>query len=73
MNPKRYPVIIEPTSTGYSAHSPDVPGCVSAGDTEEETRRNFQEALFRHFDALREIGAPIPQPSSSVAYVEIAA
>jgi predicted RNase H-like HicB family nuclease len=73
MNPKRYPVIIEPTSTGYSAYSPDVPGCVSAGDTEEETRRNFQEALFCHFDALREIGAPIPEPSSSVAYVEVAA
>jgi predicted RNase H-like HicB family nuclease len=73
MNVKRYPVIIEPTSTGYSAYSPDVPGCISAGDTEEETRQNFQEALLCHFDALREIGSPIPKPSSSVAYVEVAA
>jgi predicted RNA binding protein YcfA (HicA-like mRNA interferase family)/predicted RNase H-like HicB family nuclease len=73
MNAKRYPVIIEPTGTGYCAYSPDVPGCVSAGDTEEETRQNFQEALISHFDAMREIGTPIPEPSSAVAYVEIAA
>jgi predicted RNase H-like HicB family nuclease len=73
MNAKRYPVIIEPTSTGFSAYSPDVAGCVSAGDTAEETRSNFQEALLCHFDAMREIGEPIPEPSSSVTYVEIAA
>jgi predicted RNase H-like HicB family nuclease len=73
MNLKRYPVIIEPTSTGYSAYSPDVPGCVSAGDTEEDTRRNFQDALLSHFDALREVGGEVPEPSSSVAYVEVAA
>jgi len=35
---KRYPVIIEQTGTGYSAFSPDVPGCVAAGDTPENTR-----------------------------------
>jgi predicted RNase H-like HicB family nuclease len=73
MNLKRYPVVIEPTSTGFSAYSPDVPGCVSAGDTEEETRQNFQEALLSHFDALREVGGRVPEPSSSVSYVEVAA
>jgi predicted RNase H-like HicB family nuclease len=73
MNLKRYPVVIEPTSTGYSAYSPDIPGCVSAGDTEEETRQNFQEALLSHFDALREVGGQIPEPSSSVSYVEMPA
>jgi predicted RNase H-like HicB family nuclease len=39
---KRYPVIIEQTTTGYSAYSPDVPGCAAIGDTPEETRSNFQ-------------------------------
>ena len=73
MRTKRYPVIIEPTSTGYSAYSPDVPGCASAGDTEEETRRNFQDALVAHFEAMREVGESIPEPSSSVDYVEVAA
>ena len=73
MTPKRYPLIIEPTSTGYSAYSPDVPGCAAVGDTEAETRRNFQEALEAHFEAMRELGEPIPEPHSSVDYVEVAA
>jgi predicted RNase H-like HicB family nuclease len=73
MTLKRYPVIIEPTSTGYSAFSPDVPGCAAAGDTEEETRVNFREALAAHFEAMREIGEPIPEPRASVEYVEVAA
>ena len=65
--------MIEPTGTGYSAYSPDVPGCVAAGDTEEETRRNFREALVAHFEAMREVGEPIPEPHTSVDYVEVAA
>jgi predicted RNase H-like HicB family nuclease len=73
MTTKRYPVVIEQTGTGYSAYSPDVPGCVAAGDTEEETRRNFQDALAKHFRAMVEVGEPIPEPHSSVDYVEVAA
>lgn len=73
MSTKRYPIVIERTRTGYSAYSPDVPGCASAGDTEEETRRNFQEALTAHFEAMREIGELVPEPSSSVDYVEVVA
>jgi predicted RNase H-like HicB family nuclease len=73
MSAKRYPLVIEPTSTGYSAYSPDVPGCVAVGDTEEETRRNFKDALAAHFEAMREVGEPIPEPHSSVDYVEVAA
>ena len=73
MNPKRYPVIVERTSTGYSAYSPDVSGCIAVGDTVEETRQNFLDALLSHFDARREVGEPIPEPSSAVVYVEVAA
>jgi len=71
MNLRRYPVVIEPTSTGYSAYSPDVPGCAGAGDTVDETRLDFREALISHFEARREVGEPIPEPKCSVAYVEI--
>lgn len=73
MSAKRYPVVIEPTGTGYSAYSPDVDGCAAVGDTEEETRRNFQDALTVHFEAMREVGEPIPEPHTSVVYVEVAA
>jgi predicted RNase H-like HicB family nuclease len=73
MSLKRYPLVIEPTSTGYSAFSPDVPGCAAVGDTEQETRQNFQQALEAHFEAMREIGEPIPEPRARVDYVEVAA
>lgn len=73
MSIRRYALVIESTSTGYSAFSPDVPGCAAVGDTEAETRRNFQEALTAHFEMMREIGEPIPEPRSSVDYVEVAA
>jgi len=70
---RRYPVIIEQTGTGYSAYSPDVPGCAAVGDSKEETRRSFPDALSAHFEVMREIGEPIPQPNASVDYVEVAA
>jgi len=73
MSAKRYPLVIERTSTGYSAYSPDVPGCAAAGETEDETRQNFRGALVAHFEVMREAGEPIPKPSSSVDYVEVAA
>jgi predicted RNase H-like HicB family nuclease len=73
MTARRYPIVIEQTGTGYSAYSPDVSGCVAVGDTEHETRRNFQEALVAHFEAMREVGEPIPEPHTSVDYVEVAA
>ena len=73
MNGKRYPIVIERTGTGFSTYSPDVAGCAAAGDTEEETRAHFQDALAHHFEAMREIGEPIPEPRSSVDYVEVAA
>jgi predicted RNase H-like HicB family nuclease len=73
LSERRYPVVIERTATGYSAFSPDVPGCAGVGETEEETRRNFRDALSAHFEAMREIGEAIPEPSSSVDYTEVAA
>jgi predicted RNase H-like HicB family nuclease len=36
------------------------------GDTEDETRQNFRDALADHFEVMREIGDPIPESSSSV-------
>ncbi len=73
MSAIRYPVIIEKTETGYSAYSPDVLGCAAVGDSETETRANFQEALAAHFEMMREVGEPIPEPHTSVDYVEVAA
>lgn len=51
---KKYLIILEETETGYSAFSPDVPGCGSTGKTKEEAERNIQEAIEFHLDGLRE-------------------
>jgi predicted RNase H-like HicB family nuclease len=67
----KYLIVIEPTSTGFSAYSPDLPGCASTGVTGEECEQNMHEAIEFHLDGLREEGEPIPQPGSSAAFVEV--
>ncbi|HYR09768.1 MAG TPA: type II toxin-antitoxin system HicB family antitoxin [Longimicrobium sp.] len=65
-----YAVVIEPTSTGFSAYVPDVTGCVAAGETEAEVTAQMREALEFHFEAIRADGEPIPQPASRLDYIE---
>ena len=69
----RYAIVIEKGPNNYSAYAPDLPGCVAAGETIEETERLIREAIEFHIEGLREDGQPIPEASSKVDYVEIAA
>lgn len=70
---KKYLIIVEKTNTGYSAYSPDVPGCGSTGSTREEVERNIQEAIEFHLEGLHLEGYPTPEPSSYSSYIEVAA
>ncbi len=47
---------------GWGAYSPDVPGCVAAGQTKEEVEKLMREALPDHIALMREVGEPVPQP-----------
>ena len=67
----KYLIVIEPTDTGFSAYSPDLPGCASTGITREECEANMREAIDFHLQGLRDEGETIPQPSSSAAFVEV--
>jgi predicted RNase H-like HicB family nuclease len=69
----RYLILIEPSETGFSSYSPDLPGCVSTGRTEAEVEANMREAVEGHLEELRLAGLPIPKPSTSAGYVEVAA
>lgn len=69
----RYAIVIEKGEGNYSAYVLDLPGCVAVGDTVEETRREIQEAIEFHLEGLRADGLPIPEPSSRIAYVDVAA
>ncbi|MEX1185095.1 MAG: type II toxin-antitoxin system HicB family antitoxin [Gemmatimonadaceae bacterium] len=70
---KNFLVIIEPTGTGFSAYSPDVPGCVAAGKTRAATEKRMREAIEMHIEGLREDGLAVPEPQSIAAYVSVAA
>jgi predicted RNase H-like HicB family nuclease len=69
----RYLIIIEATETGFSAYSPDVPGCVSTAATREEVEANMRDAIAFHLDGLREEGARLPKPGAVASYVDVAA
>lgn len=69
----RYLIIVETTATGYSAYSPDLPGCVSTGDTRTEVEKAMHEAIAFHLDGLREGGHQVPSPTSYSTYLEIPA
>jgi len=69
----RYLVIFEKTETGYSAFSPDLPGCVATGATREETEQNMKEAIAFHLDGMQQEGLEIPKSHSSSTYLEVSA
>ena len=70
MRTMRYAVVIERDSAGVSAYVPDLPGCVAAGRTIEEVRALIQGAIRMHVAGLREDGHSVPEPRSSVEYVD---
>ena len=69
----KYAVIIEKGEGGYGAHVPDLPGCIAAGETKEEVKKLIHEAIEFHIEGLKEDGEPIPKPSSSIEFIEVAA
>ena len=68
----RFAVVIETGETSFGAYVPDLPGCIAAAETKEEVQRLIHEAIEFHVEGLREDGQPIPKPSSSIEYVEVA-
>ena len=68
----KYLVVIEKTETGFSAYSPDLPGCIATGSTRQEVEKNMKEAIEFHLEGLNMEGMSIPDPTSSSAFVEVA-
>lgn len=68
----KYAIVIETApGSNFSAYAPDLPGCVAAGDSPDEVRRNMREATEFHLEGMREDGGPIPEPATQVDYVEV--
>lgn len=66
-----YLIVIGRTSTGYSAHCPDVLGCAAVGKTVEEVIANMKEALELHFEGMVEDGDSFPKPGGVDSYREV--
>jgi predicted RNase H-like HicB family nuclease len=60
----KYLVVVEKTGSGFSAYSPDVPGCVAAAKSVEAVETAIREAIEFHLEGLAEMGEEIPQPQS---------
>lgn len=69
----KYLTVVEPTSTGFSAYSPDLPGCLATGGTREEVEKEMREAIEFHIDGMREEGYDVPPPRAYSTYVEVPA
>jgi predicted RNase H-like HicB family nuclease len=70
---REYVVIYEQGKTGWGAWVPDLPGCVAAGDSRAEAERLIREAIEAHIESMREHGELVPEPSSTVGAIEVAA
>lgn len=59
-------VLIAPDeATGlFLAEVPDLPGCFSQGETEEQATLNVRDAIILHVQTLRDLGQDVPQPST---------
>jgi predicted RNase H-like HicB family nuclease len=67
----KYIVVIEKGEKGYGAYVPDLPGCIAAGETENDVRTLIQEAIRFHIEGLIEDGEPVPLPNSESFFIEV--
>ena len=61
-----YVVTLERVPNNYGASVPDLPGCVAAADTREETLELIREGIGYHIELMLEDGDPVPQPRMSL-------
>ena len=69
----KYAVVIEKAQGNYSAYVPDLPGCIATGATVAEVETEMRDAIAFHIEGMREDGLPVPEPTSQVEYIELAA
>ncbi len=65
-----YAVLIEPLPEeeggGFLATVPDLPGCMSDGETREEAARNIDDAIACWIEEARAIGRAVPVPRGAL-------
>jgi len=69
----RFLIVIEKAKRGFSAYSPDLPGCVAAAATRRAVEKAMREAIEFHLEGLRQEGDRVPPPRSYSTYVDVPA
>lgn len=69
----KFAVIVEEGKDSFGVYVPDLPGCVALAESRAEVLQLIQEAAALHLSSLKEQGAAVPAPVSSVELVEVAA
>jgi len=71
MKPQDYEVLIGPLSEdqggGFVATVPELPGCMSDGETPQEALENAYDAIVCWMEAAREMGRQVPPPKRLAA------
>jgi antitoxin HicB len=74
MTKLEYPVLVEPLSPEdggeFLSTVPDLPGCMSDGETPEEALMNVQDAIAAWIEAAHDLGRPVPARSTRIAAAE---
>jgi predicted RNase H-like HicB family nuclease len=71
MKPQDYEIRIRPLSEddggGFIAEVPELPGCMSDGETPQEALENVFDAIACWMEAAREMGRKVPEPKRAAA------
>jgi len=67
----RYLVVIEKAEKNFAAYVPDLPGCVAAGKTVEDTEKLIHKAIQLHIKGMKEDNLPIPEASTLAEYIAV--
>ena len=59
-----YPAIFDYSDDGISIHFPDLPGCVSCANSDQEAIKMANDALSLHLYSMEEDNDEIPEPST---------
>jgi predicted RNase H-like HicB family nuclease len=66
-----YAVVIEQAEGNFSAHVPDLPGCVATGASRGEVLEEIREAIAFHLEGLAAESQPAPRANTSVTMVTL--
>lgn len=69
----QYIVVYEQSPNNWAAYVPDLPGCIAAADTREETEQLIREAISLYVGSLLEDNEPIPQPGTWTGLISVEA